>query len=120
MKWTQDGTLVEAKRLAESWGVTPQALGAAVRRGELFTLKVSNRLYYPGVFQLMDRAPVAKICTALGDLSPSEKMIFWMREHGGLAGRSVRDALESHFSVERIVELAEAWAEERGLARARS
>jgi hypothetical protein len=114
--WTQDGTLVEAKTLADAWGLTTQALGAAARRGELYTLKVSNKLFYPGVFRAMEREPVARICRALGDLTPSEKLIFWTRAHGGLAGKTVQQALEAHVALDRIVEVADAWARERGLA----
>lgn len=113
LQWVRDGTLVEAKRLAQSWGLTTQALGVAAKRGEVCTLKVANKLYYPGVFVSLEREPVAEICRALGRLTPSEKMIFWTRAHGGLAGKTAQEALEAHIALDRIVEIAGAWASER-------
>jgi hypothetical protein len=37
----------------------------------------------------MDRETVAAICPALGNLGASEKLMFWLRDHGALAGKSV-------------------------------
>lgn len=112
--WVQDGTLIEAKALARAWGLTPQAVGAAAKRGEVFAIKVANRLYYASLFQALERATVAKICKELGDLAASEKLIFWMRKHGGLAGKTVSQALSGRTSIARVVEIAAAWACERG------
>jgi hypothetical protein len=89
-------------------------LAPAAGRGEIFAVKVGNRLYYPQAFQGMDREAVAAICRALGDLDASEKLMFWLREHGALAGKSVAAALEAGTALAKVERLAEAWARERG------
>jgi hypothetical protein len=104
-------------QLAHVWGLTRQALAPAAKRGELFAVKVGNRLYYPQAFLGMDRETVAAICRALGELGASEKLMFWLRDHGALAGRSLGAALEAGVAVARVERLAEAWAREREAAR---
>ncbi len=79
-------------------------------------MKVGNRLYYPQAFLAMDREAVAAICRALGSLGASEKLMFWLREHGALAGKSVAAALEAGAPVAKVERLAAAWARERGAA----
>ena len=64
----------------------------------------------------MDRAAVAAVCRALGDLGASEKLMFWLRDHGALAGKSVAAALEAGVAVDKVERLAAAWARERGAA----
>ena len=65
----------------------------------------------------MDREAVAAICRALGDLGASEKLMFWLREHGALAGRTVGAALEAGTGLAKVGRLAAAWARERGASR---
>jgi hypothetical protein len=60
---------------------------------------------------------VARICAALGRLDSTEKLMFWVREHGALGGRSVAAALEGGASLPQVERLADAWARERGAAR---
>ena len=114
VKWVKDGLVVHGEQLAQAWGLTRQALAPAAERGEIFAVKVGNRLYYPQVFLEMDREAVAAICRALGDLGASEKLMFWLREHGALAGNSVAAALEAGTGLAKVARLAAAWARERG------
>ena len=44
----------------------------------------------------------------------SEKLMFWLREHGALAGHSVAAALEAGTGLAKVARLAAAWARERG------
>ena len=81
-------------------------------------MKVGNRLYYPHAFLRMDREAVAAVCRALGDLGASEKLTFWLRDHGALAGKSVAVALEAGVGLAKVERLAAAWARERGASRA--
>ena len=92
-------------------------MAPAADRGEIFAVKVGNRLYYPQAFLGMDREAVAAICRALGDLGASEKLMFWLREHGALAGKGVAAALEAGMAVDKVERLALAWACERGASR---
>ena len=117
VQWAKDGLVVPGEQLAQAWGLTRQALAPAADRGELFAVKVGNRLYYPQAFLGMDREAVAGVCRALGDLGASEKLMFWLREHGALAGKSVAAALEAGTALAKVERLAAAWARERGASR---
>ena len=117
VQWVKDGIVVPGEQLAQAWGLTRQALAPAAQRGEVFAVKVGNRLYYPGSFLDLDRESVATVCRALGDLGPSEKLMFWVRDHGALAGHGVAVAIEAGVPVAKVERLAAAWARERGAAR---
>jgi hypothetical protein len=117
VQWVKAGLVVPGERLAQAWGLTRQALAPAADRGEVFAVKVGNRLYYPQAFLGMDRETVAAICRALGDLGAGEKLMFWLRNHGALAGKSVAAALEAGVAVAKVERLAAAWARERGASR---
>jgi hypothetical protein len=115
--WVRDGVVIPAKELGLAWDMTPQGLGRAADRGELFALKVNNRLYYPACFVALDRETVAAVTSALGELSPAEKLVFWLRTHGSLGGKTVAAALEHSSNLTRVVQLASAWAQEAGAVR---
>jgi len=117
VQWVKDGLVVPGEQLAQAWGLTRQALAPAADRGEVFAVKVGNRLYYPQAFLGMDREAVAAICRALGDLGASEKLMFWLREHGVLGGKGVAAALDAGVAVAKVERLATAWARERGVGR---
>jgi len=117
VQWVKDGLVVPGEQLAQAWGLTRQALAPAADRGEVFAVKVGNRLYYPRAFLGMDREAVAAICRALRDLGASEKLMFWLREHGSLAGKSVAASLEAGTALAEVERLAAAWARERGASR---
>ena len=117
VQWVKDGLVVPGEQLAQAWGLTRQALAPAADRGEVFAVKVGNRLYYPRSFLGMERETVAAVCRALGNLGASEKLMFWLRDHGALAGKSAAAALEAGVAVAKVERLAEAWARERGAAR---
>ena len=117
VQWVKEGFVVPGAQLARAWGLTRQALAPAGERGEVFAVKVGNRLYYPQAFLGMDREAVAMVCHALGGLGSSEKLMFWLRDHGALAGKSVAAALEAGVPVAKVERLAAAWARERGAAR---
>ncbi len=117
VQWVKEGLVVPGEQLAQAWGLTRQALAPATERSELFAVKVGNRLYYPQSFLVLDRSSVAIICRALGDLGASEKLMFWLRDHGSLAGKSVAVALEAGVPLVKVERLASAWARERGASR---
>lgn len=114
VQWVQEGLVVPGEQLAQAWGLTRQALSPAADRGEVCAVKIGNRLYYPQGFLGMDREAVAAICRALGDLGAVEKLMFWLREHGSLAGKNVAAALEAGVPLARVEALAAAWTRERG------
>lgn len=117
LQWVRDGLVVPGEQLARAWGLTRQALAAAADRGEGFSVKVRNRLYYPRSFLRLERDAVARICRELGELASTEKLMFWLRRHGSLGGQDVATALQAGTPVAKIERLAGAWARERGTAR---
>ena len=117
VQWVKDGLVVPGEQLARAWGLTRQALAPAAERGEVFAVKVGNRLYYPKSFLGMDREAVATVCRALGELGSSEKLMFWLRDHGAMSGKSAAVALEAGVPLAKVEHLAAAWARERGAAR---
>ena len=120
VRWVKDGLVVPGEQLAQAWGLTRQALAPASERGDVFAVKVGNRLYYPRSFLDLDRESVATVCRALGEIGATEKLMFWLRDHGALAGKGVAAALESGVAVAKVERLACAWARERGAARVAS
>ena len=113
VQWVKDGLVVPGEQLAQAWGLTRQALAPAADRGEIFAVKVGNRLYYPQAFLGMDREAVAVICRALRDLGASEKLMFWLRDHGALGGTNPAAALSAGTSIDQVIALAQAWARAR-------
>lgn len=115
VEWVNSGEVVSAKTLADVWGLTPQALGPAADRGEVFAIVVKRQRYYPKEFLELNRDDVGAVSKALGSLSPSEKLIFWKRPHGALGGKTVLQSLSGKKGgthLGRITQLARAWAAE--------
>ena len=108
-RWTQDGTLIAPQQLATAWDQDLQTLQAAVRRGDLFEVWVNEAPYFAAVCVGLGIEQTAKICQALGGQKPSVKLIFLIRAHGDLGGKTVVQALESGTPMSRIEHLAGAW-----------
>ena len=71
VQWVKAGLVVPGQQLAQAWGLPRQALAPAAERGEVFAVKVGNRLYYPQAFLGMDRETVAAICRASATSAPA-------------------------------------------------
>jgi hypothetical protein len=110
-----DGTLVSSESLSTTWAVTKQALHLAVRRGDLFSVKVAGRRLYLSAFMQLERDVVAEVCQLLRHLSVSEQLVFWLRPHGALRGATVAVALEAG-QRKLVMQVAEGWVEEKALA----
>jgi hypothetical protein len=110
--WARSGEVVPARLLAERWGLSPQGLESATERGELFVVVIGRRRHYPKEFLEVSGEEVSAVSSALGRLSPEEKLIFWKRPHGALAGKTVVDALKSTTGprLPLVVQLARSWA----------
>ncbi len=116
-QWVRDGTLVPSAAMSQAWGVTPQALQQSVARGDLFAMKLAGKTYYLAALRRLDREAAGKVCRALGNVEPSGKLIFWLRTHGALAGKTVPEALAAG-KLNRVLQLAQAWADEHSDDRA--
>lgn len=120
VEWVRAGEVVPAKILADKWGLTPQALGPAADRGEVFAVVVKRQRFYPKEFLELHRDDVATVSKSLGDLSPEEKLIFWKRPHGALGGETVVRVLSGAkhgLQLQRVAQLAQAWASHTHAAR---
>jgi len=113
--WVRDGSLITSEQLGEAFGQSCDALELARERNELFRLKVSKLWFYPGVFTRFSPHDVHRINRALKGDDDVGKFIFWHRRHGGLGARDVSQALREGM-LDRVLELALGWSEERGLS----
>jgi hypothetical protein len=108
-RWTQDGTLIAPQQLAKAWGQDLQTLQAVVQHGDVFEIWVNEAPYFAAVCVDLGIEQTAKICQALGGQTLSVKLMFLMRTHGGLDGKTVVQALASGTPLSRIEQLAGAW-----------
>ena len=111
--WTEDGSLLPSAELAVRWGMRRQALAKKADVGKLFGVKVGRRVYYPAALASLPQAFAESLCSALGPLNPSQKLIFLLRPHGALGGKTVVRAVEAGQGA-RALALAEGWAAEHG------
>ena len=112
-RWIREGLVVPGPRLAQAWGIAQETLATATASGEVVSIVIDGRLYYPEALLRMDRLTAGLICLALRHLHDTEKLMFWLRDHGALGGRNVAAALEAGTPAARVTALAEAWARER-------
>ena len=113
IEWVKTGEVVRAQVLADHWGLTPQALGPAAARGEVFAVTVKRQRFYPKEFLVLERDDVGAVTKALGELAPEDKLIFWKRPHGALGGKTVLESLSSRTGASelaRVTQLAQSWA----------
>lgn len=89
----------------------PQRLQKAVVRGQLTAMKVSNRTYHPAVFCGLPRPFASRLRQALRSLSSVQQLIFLLRRHGALDGKSIGEFTSSAEQT-RALELAQSWAAE--------
>lgn len=112
---TQDGSLVSAQRLVDAWQMQRQALEQRVDKGQLFKLKIKNRNWYPGVMQTLLPDTVAAVCQAFGPAPAIDHLLFWIRRHGALQGKTVAEMLstEGEAGLKTVIALAQAMAPQR-------
>lgn len=108
-KWIHDGVLVDAGAAARAWNISTQAVNAARKRGELFSVWVDGKHWYVHEALKLERSKLARINRALGNADPSRKLLFFLRQHGALGGRVVSAAVADG-DLDDILRLAAAWA----------
>lgn len=107
--WIQDGLLVGSVAFGLSWSRSRQALEQSCARGELFSLKVGNRRWYPANLMGLPAEDVKAVCLLLRGVDPVSQFIFWQRNHGSLAGQTLQTALRAGHR-EAVLRAAEAFA----------
>jgi hypothetical protein len=116
-RWIEDGLVVPGSQLAQAWGTPQETLAMDTDSGEVVSIAIVGREYFPKALLSLDRLTAGAICRALRRLQDIEKLMFWLRDHGVLGGRSVAAALEAGTPTANVTALAEAWARERTDAR---
>ncbi len=116
-RWIEDGLVVLGSQLAQAWGIPQETLATATASGEVVSIAIDGSEYFPKALQSLERLTAGAICRALRRLQDIEKLMFWLRDHGALGGRSVAAALEAGTPTAKVTALAEAWARERTDAR---
>ena len=96
--------------LESHWGVKRQSVDAARRRGEVFSLFIRGRHWYPAEVLKYDRAGLAEIVRALGEESASSKLMFLLRRHGALRRRTPAEAVD-HGMLQDVLRVASALSE---------
>ncbi len=86
----------------------------------MVSIAIDGSEYFPKALLSLDRSTAGAICRALRQLQDAEKLMFWLRDHGALGGRSVAAALEAGTPTARVTALAEAWGRERTVASVQS
>jgi hypothetical protein len=106
--WTQDGTLVSGNAVETAWNVRRQTVDAARERGEIFSVWVKGKHWYPSEALKLERSALKMINQALGDADPSSKLLFLLREHGALRGKTPADAV-GYGMLDDVLRLASEW-----------
>jgi hypothetical protein len=109
-KWSEDGTLIDGRRLQEAWGITRQGLDKARERGDIFSFRINGQHFYPSEAEHMTRDELARIIGALGEASAGSKLVFLRRRHGALGGCTPAEAIERGQLAE-VLRLASAWTQ---------
>lgn len=106
VKWTQDGTLLPVSAVEEAWGIKRQSVDAARARNEIFSVYVRGQHWYPAEALKFDRASLARVMNALGEQAPTAKLLFLLRKHGALGGKTPAEAAQAGMltDVERVAE----------------
>lgn len=111
-EWVADGLLVGSSDLGTAWGGrSRQALEQAAERGDLFSLKLRGRRWYPAVFAALSAESVKAVCQPMKAVDPVAQFLFWNRPHGALAGQTVAQAIQAG-QLARAVQLAQAQAQD--------
>lgn len=112
-RWIEEGLVVLRPQLAQAWGIPQETVATATASGEVVSIAIDGSEYYPKAFLSLDQLTAGAICRALRPLHDTEKLMFWLRDHGALGGRSVAAALEAGTPTLKVAALAEAWARAR-------
>ncbi|XLZ68594.1 hypothetical protein ABT364_18870 [Massilia sp. SR12] len=100
-KWMHDGTLLEVDKIEAAWDANRQAVDAARERGDIFSVYLSGRHWYPSEALKFERTTLAAINYALAGIDPSHKFLFLLRKHGGLGGQTPANAVTRSITLPR-------------------
>ena len=111
LAWTHDGTLLTATDYAAARGIPPPALPELEALGELFSLDIEGARWYPSELLKLSPDVADAVCRAMAGDEPARQLVFIMRKHGALAGRTVTEAVAQGLLSD-VLRLAHAWRQE--------
>ncbi len=111
MEWIKSGFLVPSEVYAAKLEIDALDLQKFEERGELFSIVVDGISYYPSDALKMPFSVMSGICAAFKGKSPSERMVFIMRKHGALGGKTVAQAVEDG-ELANVLQLVKSWQHE--------
>ncbi len=81
--------------------------------GEVVSIAIDGGEYFPNALLSLDRLTASAICRALRQIQDTEKLMFWLRDHGALGGKHPAAALNAGTPIDQVIAVAQAWARER-------
>ena len=112
-RWIEEGLVVLRPQLAQAWGIPQETVATATASGEVVSIAIDGSEYYPKAFLSLDQLTAGAICRALRQLQDTEKLMFWLRDHGVLGGTNPAAALSAGTPIAQVIALAQAWARAR-------
>ncbi len=112
-RWIKERLVVPGPQLAQAWGIRLEALATATASGEVVSIAIDGNVYFPKALLSVDRLTAVAICLALRHLRDTERLMFWLRDHGALGGTNPAAALSAGTSIDQVIALAQAWARAR-------
>ncbi|EWS57020.1 MULTISPECIES: hypothetical protein [unclassified Methylibium] len=112
-RWIEEGLVVPGPKLAQAWGIPQETLATAAASGEVVSIAIDGGEYFPEALLSLDRLTAGAICRALPQIHDTERLMFWLRDHGALGGKHPAAALKAGTPIDQVIALARAWARER-------
>lgn len=107
-RWVAEGILVDA---AEASRLRGTDVTSSPSEGLVLIVHRGSVRYLASVLEL-EAAAVASVNRHLAHASDSQRLIWWRRPHGALGGLSIVEGIRTG-RIERCIELARAYADER-------
>lgn len=79
LRLIEEQRVIGGTALARAWRCSWQALDRAVGRGELFSVKLAGRRWFPAGFARLEPEDVKSMCRVMNhsDADPMSKLLFW-------------------------------------------
>ena len=108
--WISDRVVLSSAEFAAARGVASEALVALQAGDQLFSLTIEGEVWWPAELLKLSAADASALCSALDGADESSKLVFVMRTHGALGGRTVTEAV-ANGQLADVLRLARTWAE---------
>lgn len=107
--WIRQGILVQTNEFAAACGLTVETLLARRAAGDVFSVHVDDNDWWPAELLKLAPTDARDLCQHLAFADESSKLVFLMRRHGALGGRTVVQA-SAEGQMGDVLRLAKAWS----------